>query len=90
MWQNICLTKVTNTKVFDTYCPKMNHIKHHTGNTELQRRICSRCNIYYPTLAALKPHTAICSFDTLLEDDDDDDDDDIDLDQGDILEFDQS
>ena len=85
LWQNIRLAEVNNTKVFNTYCTKINHIKHHTGKTELQRRICSRCNIYYPTLAALKPHSAVCSFDTLLEDNND-----LDLDQGDILEFDQS
>ena len=60
----------------------MDHIKHHSGKTELQRRICSRCNIYYPTLAALKPHSAVCSFEPLLEDEDD-----IDLDQGDIPEL---
>ena len=82
LWQNINLARVTNTKVFDTFCPKMNHIKHHTGKTELQRRICSRCNIYYPTLAALKPHIAVCSFEVLHEDNDD-----LDLDQGDIPEF---
>ena len=53
----------------------------HLTPKEFVADVCSRWNIYYPTLAALKPHSAVCSFVPLVEDEDD-----IDLDQGDIPE----
>ena len=82
LWQNLLLAQINKIKVYDTFCPKMNQIKHHSGKTELQRRICSSCGIYYPTLVALKSHSAVCSFENIL-----DDEDNLDLDQGDILEY---
>ena len=57
----------------------MNNIKHKSGKTELQRRICPKCDIYYPTLKALKTHSAICVNVVHV----DRDDEDLELDQGD-------
>lgn len=50
----------------------MNRIKHQSGRTELARRICKFCGLYYPTLVALKSHTLVC---TGLEDSSSDADD---------------
>ena len=68
-------------QVLDHYCAKISHIKHKSGQTELQRRTCPRegCYKYYPTLKALKPHTRICTgidFDIM-------EDENLDLDPGD-------
>ena len=39
----------------------MNIIKHKSGKSELQRRVCGKCGIiYYPTLIALKRHIPQC------------------------------
>ena len=35
-------------------------IKHRSGKTELDRRVCTFCGVYYPTLTALASHTAVC------------------------------
>ena len=80
LFQNLHLASITKTKVFDTFCPKMSQIKHKSGKTELQRRICSKCSIYYPTLKALNSHSAHCSSISSEEDDDD-----LELDQGDLI-----
>ena len=32
----------------------MQHIKHKSGQTELQRKVCLKCDAFYPTLNALK------------------------------------
>ena len=79
LFQNLFLALRTKTKVFDTFCPKMNQIKHVSGKTELQRRVCTKCSIYYPTLKALNAHSTVCTTDiSSLEDED------LELDQGDI------
>ena len=78
LFQNLWLASITKTKVFDTFCPIMSQIKHKSGKTELQRRICSKCSIYYPTLKALNSHSAHCRSISSEEDDDD-----LELDQGD-------
>ena len=80
LFKSIRLASISNTKVFDTYCPKMNQIKHKSGKTELERRVCQRCNIYYPTLKALKAHLVVCKADVSPSEEDED----MDLDQGDI------
>ena len=38
----------------------MNGIKHQSGVSELNRRVCPRCGKYYPTLKALKAHRSVC------------------------------
>ena len=55
----------------------MNHIKHKSGKTELQRRVCRKYCIYYPTLKALNAHSAVCNGSVL------DEEEDLELDQGD-------
>ena len=60
LFQNLWLSQTTKTKVFDTYCPKMSVVKHRSGISELNRRICSKCGIYYPTLKALQSHRSEC------------------------------
>ena len=60
LFQNLWLSHVTETKVFDAHCPKLSHITHKCGKTELQRRVCTICGIYYPTLKALNSHKKIC------------------------------
>ena len=60
LFQNLWLAHTTNTKVFDTHCPKMNVIKHQSGVSELNRRVCPRCGKYYPTLKALKANRSVC------------------------------
>ena len=79
LFTNLWLSSRSKTKVFDTFCPKMNQIKHISGKTELQRRVCRKCSIYYPTLKALNAHSTVCTTDiSSLEDED------LELDQGDI------
>lgn len=60
LFQNLWLSHATNTKVFDTYCPKLNQVRHRSGVSELKRRICPRCDMYYPTLKALQAHRSQC------------------------------
>ena len=55
----------------------MNQIKHASGKTELQRRVCRKCSIYYPTLKALNTHSKICTTDISSEEED------LELDHGD-------
>ena len=38
----------------------MNEIKHKSGLSELNRRICPQCGKYYPTLKALQSHRSVC------------------------------
>ena len=61
LFQNVWLSKLSKTKVQDTHCPTRLKIKHKSGLTELARRTCSSCGIYYPTLVALKAHAPVCS-----------------------------
>ena len=73
LFQNLWLSHTTNIKVFDTHCPKMNLVKHKSGVSELNRRICPKCGIYYPTLKALQRHRSACQnivFATDLEEQD--------------------
>ena len=61
----------------------MNQIKHRSGKTELERRVCRKCSIYYPTLKALNAHLAVCTAEvSTLEGEED-----IELDQGDIYVY---
>ena len=83
IFQNLWLASITKTKVFDTFCPKMNQIKHKSGKTELHRRVCVKCGIYYPTLKALNAHfKAQCT--TISTSDEDNED--LELDQGDYYD----
>ena len=56
----------------------MNHINHRSGKTELQRRVCRKCSIYYPTLKALKAHSVVCTTDSSALDEEED----LELDHG--------
>ena len=61
----------------------MNQIKHKSGKTELHRRVCVKCGIYYPTLKALNAHfKAQCT--TISTSDEDNED--LELDQGDYYD----
>ena len=58
---------MSNTHVFDYYCPTLNRVKHESGQREterrreIERRICSKYrSIYCPTLVALKDHNRVC------------------------------
>ena len=59
LFQNLWLSKATQTEVIDKFCPKINVVKHKCGLTELDRRTC-KCRIYDRTLAALKDHKSVC------------------------------
>ena len=60
LFQNLWLSHTAKTQVFDNHCPKMNEIKHRSGVSELNRRVCPRCGKYYPTLKALEAHRSVC------------------------------
>ena len=64
--------------MFDTFCSKMNQIKHKSGKNELDQRVCTKCGIYYPTLKALNTHLTQCTTTISTSDEDDED---IELDQ---------
>ena len=38
---------------YDSYCPSL--------KTKVQQRVCKNCDIYYPSIAALKRHFKFCS-----------------------------
>ena len=38
---------------YDSYCPSV--------KTKMARRVCKTCEIYYPSIAALKRHAKVCS-----------------------------
>ena len=78
LFQNLWLSETTKTKVFDTHCPKMAVVKHRSGLSELKRRTCPKCEIYYPTLKALQLHRSVCEnivFNAAPEEMDDDPED---------------
>ena len=62
----------------DQFCPSMEKIKNNKSNkysaSELQRRICTKCGINYPTLVGLKAHAAVCCRVEILDSDDSDSD----------------
>ena len=53
-------SRATNTNVFVSHCPKLNQVRHRSGVSELKRRICPRCEMYYSTLKALQAHRSQC------------------------------
>ena len=55
----------------------MNIIKHNSSVSELKRRIWPDCDIYYPTLVALKRHRVVCR--SNIEEGDDNETEDLDL-----------
>ena len=54
------LMQFISSQVFDEYCPKMQTIKHKSGVSELRRRVCAKCNSYFPTLKVLQAHVRWC------------------------------
>ena len=72
------LMKYVYSQVFDEFCPKMQSIRHKSGVSELRRRVCSKCNCYYPTLKVLQAHVRWCRS-TVIEAEEEDPD----LDEGD-------
>jgi hypothetical protein len=60
LFQNLWLSQASQTKVFDTHCPKLSQVRHKSGLSELKRRICPKCEMYYPTLKALQTHRSVC------------------------------
>ena len=58
LWKrNIVDALVPNSKYsalpYDSYCPSV--------KTKVTKRVCKKCDIYYPSIAALKWHREVCS-----------------------------
>ena len=58
LWKrNIVDPLVPNSRysalTYDSYCPSV--------KTKVTKRVCNKCDIYYPSIAALKRHYKVCS-----------------------------
>ena len=63
----------------------MSEIRHKSGKTELERRVCVKCKMYYPTLKVSQWHVKWCR--SQKEEDGDEEEDDPLMDEGNMVKW---